>query len=94
MGDDDEQVVRRKKKNEMFDCLTDEDIEKYNEAFTVRHLFILTLLTIMIQIFDKNQSGRISMAELGEVMTNLGKSKPSEVSSQLYKIVSEQMGNI
>ena len=40
MGDDDEQVVRRRKKYEVFDCLTDEDIEKYNEAFTVRYSVI------------------------------------------------------
>ena len=34
---EEEEVVRRKKKNEVFDCLTEEEIDKYNEAFTVRN---------------------------------------------------------
>ena len=40
MGDD--EVVVRRKKNEVFSCLTEEEIEKYNEAFTVRNGFKLS----------------------------------------------------
>ena len=35
------------------------------------------------QVFDKNGNGRISMAELGEMMTNLGKEVPSKVNKVL-----------
>merc|ERR1712244_16275 len=58
--DDDER--RSKSKNEIFDKLTKEDIEKYHEAFSV---------------WDKNSSGRISMAELSDMLENLGK-QPTE----------------
>ena len=34
-------------------------------------------------MFDKNGNGRISMAELGEMMTNLGKDVPSKVNKVL-----------
>ena len=34
-------------------------------------------------MFDKNGNGRISMAELGEMMTNLGKEVPSKVNKVL-----------
>ena len=39
MGDD--EVVVRRKKNDVCSCLTEEDIDKYNEAFTVRNGFKL-----------------------------------------------------
>ena len=34
------------------------------------------------QVFDKNGNGRISMAELGEMLTNLGKSVPTKVATE------------
>merc|ERR1712037_743057 len=43
--------------------LTSEEIQEYKEVF---------------EGFDKNQSGRISLAELGDMLTNLGKIIPSE----------------
>ena len=33
----------------------------------------------LFQVFDKNGNGRISMAELGEMLTNLGKNVPTKV---------------
>ena len=35
-------------------------------------------------MFDKNENGRISMAELGEMLTNLGKSVPTEVAAHYW----------
>merc|ERR1711997_68660 len=53
---------RSKEKTEIFNNLSKEDVEKYQEAFSV---------------WDKNSSGRISMAELSDMLENLGK-KPTE----------------
>ena len=42
-------------------------------------------------MFDKNGNGRISMAELGEMMTNLGKDVPSKVKKflELFSVKDE-----
>merc|ERR1712050_98590 len=81
MTSEEETVMRRGKRNEVLNCLTEEEIDKYNEAFT---------------IFDKNQSGRISMAELGEVMTNLGRSKPSleELQDIMEELDTDRSGGV
>ena len=43
----------------------------------------------LFQVFDKNGNGRISMAELSEMLTNLGKNVPTKVASvnTLFSIV-------
>ena len=46
MDNEEEAVVRRKKKDEMLTCLTEEDIEKYNEAFSVIFLSYFTSKTV------------------------------------------------
>ena len=42
-------------------------------------------------MFDKNGNGRISMAELGEMMTNLGKEVPSKVNKSFGAVFSESL---
>ena len=42
----------------------------------------------LFQVFDKNGNGRISMAELGEMLANLGKSVPTKVASPQHCIQS------
>ena len=42
-------------------------------------------------MFDKNGNGRISMAELGEMMTNLGKNVPSKVNKSFGAVFSESL---
>ena len=42
-------------------------------------------------MFDKNGNGRISMAELGEMMTNLGKNVPSKVNKNFGAVFSESL---
>ena len=60
---------RRKafKQNSLFESLTEDDVEKYQEAFSV---------------IDKNSSGRISLAEVGELLKGLGQQHPTEVDLQ------------
>ena len=70
MSNTDEVVRRSKEKTEIFNNLSKEDVEKYQEAFSV---------------WDKNSSGRISMAELSDMLENLGK-KPTEVRIKILSI--------
>ena len=51
MDNEEETVVRRKKKDEMLTCLTEEDIEKYNEAFSVISLSYFTSKTVPARIY-------------------------------------------
>ena len=43
------------------------------------------LYVICMQVWDKNSSGRISMAELSDMLENLGK-KPTEVGIKILPI--------
>ena len=49
-----------------------------------------------VQDFDKNQNGRISMAELGEMMTNLGRSVPTtrELEDVLEELDVDKSGGV
>jgi len=47
----------------IFDNLSEEEMDRYHEAFTM---------------WDKNGNGRISINELGDFLENMGKEKPSE----------------
>ena len=89
-----EEVVRRSKsKTEIFNNLSKEDVEKYQEAFAVSLLEInieaspVLILSLLFppQVWDKNSSGRISMAELSDMLENLGK-KPTEVGIKILSI--------
>ena len=89
-----EEVVRRSKsKTEIFNNLSKEDVEKYQEAFSVSFVEInispVLILSLLFprQVWDKNSSGRISMAELSDMLENLGK-KPTEVGikNKEYKV--------
>ena len=89
-----EEVVRRSKsKTEIFNNLSKEDVEKYQEAFAVSFVEInispVLILSLLFppQVWDKNSSGRISMAELSDMLENLGK-KPTEVGikNKEYKV--------
>jgi len=73
--------LKRLDTDEVAEKLSPDEVEEFRDAF---------------EVFDKNGNGRISMAELGEMMTNLGKEVPSkrELEDILEELDVDQSGGI
>lgn len=80
--------------------MSSQEVEEWRDAFEVRVFTLLCKKALLffnyIQDFDKNQNGRISMAELGEMMTNLGRSVPTtrELEDVLEELDVDKSGGV
>eukprot|EP00088_Acartia_fossae_P031981 TRINITY_DN32775_c0_g1_i2.p1 TRINITY_DN32775_c0_g1~~TRINITY_DN32775_c0_g1_i2.p1 ORF type:complete len:173 (-),score=48.13 TRINITY_DN32775_c0_g1_i2:47-565(-) len=78
----DEEITLRRRRKEQVMSITDDEVEKYRDIF---------------KILDKNNSNRISLAEFGMVLSNLGQignTSEDELKAVFHEIDSAKTGGI